>query len=249
MSGTRRGRAKRPGEGAPGAGELPLRTTTNSRNFRRDEGAPADGSGVKTVPVQERQPIEKLYHLAEFANLGSILEHGLLSTARILELAGLPKTQRTRMLRDHRPQCVQLPNGIIIRDQAPMPPSALAAALENDLTPGDWYGLLNRHVFLWPDLDRMQRHRKACKDRPQALLTFDAVALLRDFRDAAFVSPINSGNARRKPARRGTNTFVPYALWSHQGFPTGQAKRLPAEIVFSTDVPVRKPYLLEIDQI
>jgi len=32
------------------------------------------------------------------------------------------------------------------------------------------------------------------------------------------VTPINTGNARRKPARRGAATFVPYTAWIESGW-------------------------------
>ena len=71
-----------------------------------------------------------LYHLAEEVNLASIREHGLLSTARLLAKAGIPEAERRAMLRRHRPECVTLPSGVLIRDQKPMPPKALASALD-----------------------------------------------------------------------------------------------------------------------
>ena len=91
-----------------------------------------------------------------------------------------------------------------------MPPAALARALDDSLEPADWYALLNGFVFLWPDRERIERQRRACGDHPQVLLTFDGATLLGRFGAEAYVSPINSGNARRKPARRGRYTLVPY---------------------------------------
>jgi Mg-chelatase subunit ChlI len=41
------------------------------------------------------------------------------------------------------------------------------------------------------------------------VLGFDAAALLDRFAADVSVSPINSGNARRKAVRRGRQTFVP----------------------------------------
>ena len=53
-------------------------------------------------------------------------------------------------------------------------------------------------------------------------MTFDAAKLFRDFGDQAFVFPSNSGNARRGPARRGRDTFVPYRVWREFGWTPGQ---------------------------
>lgn len=190
--------------------------------------------------------VERLYHLAEALNLPSILQYGLMSTERLLDLARIVEPERSALLRGHRPKNIHLPNGVMIRDQGPMPPNALAGTLDSDLEPGDWYALLNGFVFLWPDRDRMARQRAACDPRPQFVLTFDAVALLDHFGTEAFVSPINSGNARRKPARRGRDTLVPYRAWQQTGWPTGQRTRPPAEFLFRCVIPVRAPYLVDI---
>jgi hypothetical protein len=196
-----------------------------------------------------RHQLERLYHLAEADNLESILEHGLLSTASLIALAVADPDERARLLRGHRPDNLRLPNGVLIRDQAPMPPSALAKALDGGLTPEDWYAFLNGFVFLWPDLDRMERQRHACGERPQYVLTFDGAALLEQLGSDAFVSPINSGNARRRPARRDRETILPYSSWSRDGWPSGQRTRPPAEVLFRCAVPAKAPFLLGVEAI
>ncbi|SCB50243.1 hypothetical protein GA0061103_0788 [Rhizobium multihospitium] len=193
-----------------------------------------------------RSRIEKVFHLAEASNLPSILEHGLMSTKRLLGLARIPEADHAGRLRSHRPESEHLSSSVLIRDQKPMPPSALEQALEDGLTPGDWYALLNDFVFFWLDEGRMERQRLACGDRPQVLLTFDAPALLERFGTDAFVSPINSGNARRKPARRGLSTLMPYDTWLANGWPSGTRYRPPAELLFRGTIPVQPPYLIEM---
>ena len=145
--------------------------------------------------------IARLYHLAEASNLPSILEHGLMSTERLLELARIPEADRNGRLRAHRPGNVRLSETVLIRDQKPMPPSTLERALEGRLAPADWYALFNSFVFFWLDPRRMERQRRACLGRPGPL-SFDAGSLLNQFGGEALVSPINSGNARETgPAR------------------------------------------------
>ncbi len=211
--------------------------------------------GVAAAPRSRRRLSERvsvlrrLYHLAEADNLDSILAHGLLSTRRLVERSELPPDEQLAILRGHRRTNVTLPTGVLIRDQRPMPPSALKPALYDGLTPGDWYALLNSYVFLWPSRDRMDRQRKACGTRPQFVLTFDAEALLTSFAAHAFVSPINSGNARRKPARRGLDTILAYNVWLEWGWPTGQRDRPTAEFLFSCNVPTAAPYLISIDSV
>jgi hypothetical protein len=82
-----------------------------------------------------RRRIERLYHLAEADNLASILEHGLMSTERLVRLAGISEPASTALLRTHRPDNVRLSVGMVIRDQRPMPPAALVRALEDGLEP------------------------------------------------------------------------------------------------------------------
>jgi hypothetical protein len=187
-----------------------------------------------------------LYHLADTENLTSILRHGLMSTERLLLLADVAAPERAALLRCHRRMNLQLRDGLVIRDQRPMPPAALAPALKDGLTPSDWYALLNSFVFLWPDRQRMQRQRSACRDRPQTVLTFDGRAPLDRFAAKTFVSPINSANARRKPAERGRETLLPYTTWLKGGWPTGRRSRAPAEFLFRCVIPAQSPYLIDV---
>jgi hypothetical protein len=160
-------------------------------------------------------------------------------------LAGLPPAERAAFERRHRPTQVMLPIGAAVRDQKPMPPAALARCLHG-MVPGDWYQLLNARVFFWPDLDRLNRHRGASRERGQLVLTLDAGRLLGAHGDRAEVAPINTGSALRRPARRGRATFVPYAAWQTSGWDSEAAalgtrprarSHPPAELVVPDAVP------------
>jgi hypothetical protein len=190
------------------------------------------------------------YHWAEPSNLASIRRHGLLSTERLLAVSNIPAIEREKILSQHRPNQLVLSNGIIIRDQTPMPPDLLAKALPKGISASDWYRFLNRFVFLWPDRERAERHRRAFNGRPQLLLVFDAGLLLAECKDQIWLSPINSGNARRRPAPRSWRLFVPYQEWVAQGWPIIAEKRRsqsvpPAEILLEGQLPL-EPYLVEI---
>jgi hypothetical protein len=193
-----------------------------------------------------RDRIPHLYHLADTANLTSILRHGLMSTEQLLQLSPISPPAQAQLLRTHRPDNVRLCESILIRDQRPMPPRALARVLDDGLEPGDWYALLNSFVFLWRDQARMKRYFGAYNSRPQVVLTFDATVLLERLQAHAFVSPINSGNARRRAARRGRMTLIPFATWQREGWPTGERRRPPAEFLFACSIPARSPYLKDI---
>jgi hypothetical protein len=158
-----------------------------------------------------------IYHLAEAANWRSIQLHGLLSTSALLDLTALPKKERDRYEQHHRPDHTELTGGIHIRDQKPMPAEALRRCLV-DLTPAEWYRLLNGKVFFWLDPNRLNRQRGACEQRAQIVLIVDTAQLMSRHADQVSLCPINSGNARRKPAVRGKSTFVPYAEWVKSGW-------------------------------
>ena len=106
--------------------------------------------------------------------LASIQAHGLLSAKRLAAASGYD----LRQLRLHRAKGLTLLSGVRIRDQSPMPPRVLGKYLHDELTPEDWYDLLNSKVFFWLDPDRLNRQRRACGDAPQRVLVIDAARML-----------------------------------------------------------------------
>lgn len=159
-----------------------------------------------------QRELHLVYHLADERNFESIQVNGLLSAEQLLKRAGLDD-----WINYHRHENIQLPNGTIIRDQRPIPPKALKCCLDKDLTPEDWYALLNSYVFFWIDKERLERQRRACKT-PQYVISVNAKELLMDYSFSAAVTPFNTGNARRSPAPRGLTTFVPYNNWVDSGW-------------------------------
>ena len=186
-----------------------------------------------------------IYHLAEEANLRSIQEYGLLSATRLIAAARLSLADRRSLEREQRRGHTELPSGVQMRDQRPMPPNALQGCLVG-LTPADWYGLVNARVFFWLDPGRLNRQRAACECRPQVVLAIDTARLIDAYAEQAEVTPINTGNARRKPAVRGTATFVPYTTWLKSGWesetkalgiPPRRRSHPPAELTVRDAVP------------
>lgn len=198
-----------------------------------------------------------LFHLAELGNWPSIRSHGLLSASALMDLAGLHGEVRARCERRHRPADIELWRGCMIREQSRIPPESLRRCLVG-LTPGRWYALLNRRVFMWLDAARLNRQRQACAARPQVVLTIDTGALLADYAHAASVAPINTGNARRKPASRGLATFVPYERWRESGWESeavalGTRPRPrahpPVEFTIEGGIPDITRYLLDVAEL
>jgi hypothetical protein len=160
----------------------------------------------------------RIYHMTDASNWPSIQQHGLLSTSRLLNLAGLDGDERYDLERRQRLRTLRRPNGALIRDQLPMSPAALSVCLASGLAPEDWYLELNSRVFFWLDRRRLNRQRRACNSLPQVVLTVDAYHLLSSYVRQTVLTPFNTGNARRRPARRGRETFVPFDKWKESGW-------------------------------
>jgi hypothetical protein len=171
------------------------------------------------------------FHLADVENWPLIQRDGLLSADALIVRAGL-RGKRAEPFRAYRSESMQLPSGVWIRDQRPMPPAALARCLDPDLDPNAWYALVNAKVFFWLSAERLDRHRAACGARPQTILVIDLPALVARHGARACVTPFNVGNARRRPAPRGRRTFAPLQTWLATRWATearpGTAMRSPS---------------------
>jgi Family of unknown function (DUF7002) len=159
-----------------------------------------------------------IYHMTELCNWSSIRRHGLLSTSRLLDLAGIRGAERNKIERQQRLHALRLSSGVTIRDQIPIAPNALKRCLTNGMTHEDWYAELNRRVFFWLDPERLNRQRRACASSPQVVLVMDADRLVSCCQSKTALTPFNTGNARRKAARRSHKTFVPYDEWKESGW-------------------------------
>ena len=192
---------------------------------------------------------DRIYHLAEASNWPLIQRDGLLSASRLLSAAGLAGLERAQRLAH-----TELPNLVHIRDQRPMPPTALKNCLCG-ISPADWYAMINSRVFFWLDPDRLNRQRAACEPRPQVVIAIDSAGLVAAHEGHVAVTPINTGNARRKPARRGAATFVPFAEWIRSGWaseaaalgiPVRKRSHQPVELVVIDAVPDIMRFVVEI---
>jgi hypothetical protein len=186
----------------------------------------------------------EVFHIADAMNWKAIQRDGLLSTSALINRAGVDALVRS-VLSAYRPDGIAAFGVGYVRDQAPMPPAALARCLDEGLTPDDWYELVNSHVFFWADPERLARHLGALRARPQVVLTLDGPRLAEAYSSQAYVTPFNVGAARRRPARRGRRTFVPLTEWRDSGWaseaptagPARHPKHPPAELVIRGTVP------------
>ncbi len=162
--------------------------------------------------------------MAESGSWPAIRDHGLLSTSALLSRYGVQDEARLAIEAQHRPECVMivgagLPNAVV-RDQKPMSDGALLKCLDDDLTPADWYRMLNARTFFWLSRDRLRRllNARAYRDRPQTVLTLETQSLVKAHASRIELSAINSGSTLFKPVQRGMRTFqaiddYDYGLW------------------------------------
>lgn len=195
-----------------------------------------------------------VYHLAEAANWLSIQRLGLLPAETLVDRSGIRGRMRECLLAEQRKRHLVLSEGCEIRDQRPMPAEALSACLIG-MTAADWYRLINAHVYFWLDPARLNRQRAACGGRPQLVLVADAAALVEQYKSRAALTPINTGNARRRPAARGIATFVPYETWLASGWASEAAalkrrvrssSHRPVELAIAGPIPDIARYLVRV---
>lgn len=156
----------------------------------------------------------RLYHMAQDGAWESIRRHGLLSTSALLDLYQVDGDLRRQIESCHRPTSVEIKHpgqsSATIRDQNPMRERPLLKCLRN-MTPGEWYELLNRKVFFWVREERVRQLLDAMMYRNSAhtVITLDTASMLKVHLDEITLSPINSGSTLYNPVPRGSATFLP----------------------------------------
>jgi len=167
------------------------------------------------VPITPDRFVElypRLYHMAEEGTWESIRERGLLSTSALLDLFEINGNERFVIESQHRSESIVIEHRVhgraVIRDQKPMRETSLQKCLI-DMTPREWYELLNRKVFFWPTRERLLGllAAKAYRDRTHCVLTIDTQRLFESQLNSIKLSPINSGSTIYNPQPRGRHTF------------------------------------------
>jgi hypothetical protein len=132
--------------------------------------------------------------------------------------------EREAIEKRHRPASVDIKvgNSVVarVRDQIPMSDKGLLRALPENLTPADWYSLLNSKVFFWLTEDRLTRllNAKTYRNQHHDVLEVDARSLVEAHQHGIWLCPINSGCTKPFPHPRDGSTFqrianYPYAAW------------------------------------
>jgi hypothetical protein len=168
------------------------------------------GLGRAAVALSRRRPA--LWHCTFMGAWPQIQAYGLLSVARLVELAKSPVVQRQQLMLMPRADVwrVQLPNGgqALLRDQHPLHSRRLHRYLD-EMSQEQWLQLLNARVFLFTQELHVQRLIKAYSDQGQDVLKLKTASLLAAHEDQVEVTTRNSGALpRTSQPSRGPNTFV-----------------------------------------
>lgn len=190
----------------------------------------------------------RLFHMAEKGTWPSIRAIGLLSTSAVLDRFAVNGKERERLEREHRPEKVAVggEGGIVLRDQKPMARERLLQALQDGITPEEWYAVINSKVFMWAQEERLRgllgaRHYRSLE---HDVLTINTASLVRAHADAIWLCPMNSGNTFPIPHRRGRQTFLripqyPVGL-------KGKPNREVVEVVVDYSIPGIAKHVVEV---
>ena len=217
----------------------------------------AHTQGITSTSAATLELPPVVYHIAESSNWPFIEKEGLLCAATLMRQSSLGVEEIERCERQQRTSRLVLPDGRVLRDQCPVPATALEKCLVN-MSPPEWYKLLNSQIFFWVDVDRLNRVRKVMIDTVQFVAVVDTAALLAKYGASAAVTPFNIGNAKRKASQRSTSTLVPYTVWQSSSWQTetdgvGSRPRVrshkPAELVIDTAIPDFMEFVLEVKRL
>jgi hypothetical protein len=159
-----------------------------------------------------------LYHMAEHGKWPSIRRHGLRSTTALLDLFSVSGDKRHQLESHRRPESEQIQadklGTVTIRDNGPMTDAALGKCLRN-MTPRQWYELLNRKVFFWVTKKRVETllGARRYRDKEHTVVTLSTASVLTRHIERTTLSAINSGSTLYVPQPRGRNTFLPLSRY------------------------------------
>ncbi|MHA7889233.1 DUF7002 family protein [Roseicyclus sp.] len=149
----------------------------------------------------------RLYHVTAQDNAVAISKAGLLTPREIAKRAGLPED--SLILRTDRCEIVFGNHRAILNHQRP-----LRAGMNSRFgwldgcTVEDWARQLDTRVFFWVDRPDAAFLESVAEDLPVSAFSICTKALLDRFPEFVWLSPINSGSAKRRPSTRGTWLYV-----------------------------------------
>jgi hypothetical protein len=191
-----------------------------------------------------------LFHMAEAGAWDSIRHRGLLSTSAILDLSGIAGADRSRIESGQRMEKEVIAIGsaasIVLRDQKPMPRSQLLVALQDGITPEEWYRTINSKVFFWMSQARLEclLNARSYRRLEHDVLVIDSARFIHTYADQIRLSPMNSGNTFPVATKRGIDTFS--RIQNYPATKSGSPRKKVVELVVENSVPDIADYVFEV---
>lgn len=198
----------------------------------------------------------RLYHMAHVGAWASIERHGLLSTSALLDLFEIEGERREQLESSRRLKSEEINHPIhgraLLRDQIPLNESKLAKALQDGLTPRDWYRILNRRAYFWGPASRLKilQGAREYSGQRQTIIVIDTGRLLARHRKKICLCHMNSGATQPMAFPRGLNTFLPIDLYPlADRLKRYGAKSAVAEVTVDYSVPDLRECVVEAYEI
>lgn len=198
----------------------------------------------------------RLYHMAHAGAWRSIERHGLLSTTALLDLFEIGGERREQLESSRRSKSEEINHPIhgsaLLRDQIPLNESKLAKALQDGLTPRDWYRILNRRAYFWGPASRLKilQGAREYSGQRQTIIVIDTERLLTRHGERICLCHMNSGATQPMAFPRGLNTFKPIAHYPlADRLKRYGAKGAVAEVTVDYSVPDLREYVVEAYEI
>jgi hypothetical protein len=194
----------------------------------------------------------RLYHMAHAGAWPSIERFGLLSTTALLDLFEIGGERRQQLESSKRPKSEEINHPThgraLLRDQIPLNESKLAKALQDGLTPRDWYRLLNRKSYFWGPESRLKilREAREYSAQRQTIVVIDTEQLVARHGERISLCHMNSGATQPMAFPRGLSTFL-----SIDRYPLADrlrrygVKGAVAEVTVDYSVPDLREYVIE----
>lgn len=201
----------------------------------------------------ERHP--RLFHMAEAGSWTSIRERGLLSTTALLDLFEYSGEKRRLIESARRPDIITIEHAVhgtaMIRDNKPLREQFLLECLE-DMTPIQWYELLNRKSFFWVSPTKLTKllGARAYRNRAHDVVVVDTRRLVERDLDRIALAPINTGATLYPSASpRGSRTFQPIADYDLPAMIRWRGKEdAIAELAVDYSVPAIEDVVIRVER-
>lgn len=153
---------------------------------------------------------QQLWHVTDGGAWPTLQRHGLLSTARLVELFGLPDADTVLSTKREEPIVLEDPEigRAVLRDQSQLSEKKLEAALTDGLTVADWLRKMNGLVPLYADRAARDKMLATYAGQDSLVVTLNARSLLDHYGVWFKVTAINTGSSYYGSGSRGNSTFL-----------------------------------------